>query len=45
MKILGLNQQGLSTVVAAAAGYRAGSDKDAEAEELRIPRTEVLVEF
>ena len=43
-KILGLNPQGLSTVVAAAAGYRALSDKYAGAKKVRFPKTEVLVE-
>lgn len=42
-EILGLSQQGLSTVVAAAAGYRATSDKYAGAKKVRFPKTEVLV--
>ncbi len=43
-EILGLPQQGLSTVVAAAAGYRAASDKYAGAKKVRFPKAEVLVE-
>lgn len=43
-EILGLNQQGLSTVVAAAAGYRASGDKYAGVKKVRFPKTEVLVE-
>ena len=43
-EILGLEQQGLSTVVAAAAGYRASSDKYAAARKVRFPKEEVLVE-
>ncbi len=43
-EILRLDRQGLSTVVAAAAGYRTTSDKYAEARKVRFPRTEVLVE-
>ncbi len=43
-EILGLNQQGLSTVVAAAAGYRASCDKYAGVKKVRFPKTEVLVE-
>jgi hypothetical protein len=34
----------LGTVVAAAAGYRASSDKYAGAKKVRFPKTEVLVE-
>ncbi len=43
-EILGLNQQSLSTVVAAAAGYRASGDKYAGAKKVRFPKKEVLVE-
>jgi len=42
--ILGLNQQGLHTVVAAAAGYRARTDNYASAKKVRFPKTEVLLE-
>jgi len=43
-EILGLGQQSLSTVVAAAAGYRATSDKYAGAKKVRFRKAEVLVE-
>ena len=43
-EILGLQSQGLSTVVAAAAGYRAANDKYAGVKKVRFPKTEVLVE-
>jgi len=43
-EILGLKPQGLSTVVAAAAGYRAPSDKYAGVKKVRFPKTDVLVE-
>jgi nitroreductase len=43
-QILGLESQGLATVVAAAAGYRAEGDKYAAAKKVRFPKTEVLVE-
>jgi nitroreductase len=43
-RILGLDRQGLSTVVAAAAGYRATTDEYAGAKKVRFPKTEVLVE-
>ena len=43
-QILGLEKQGLTTVVAAAAGYRASNDKYAAAIKVRFPKKEVLVE-
>lgn len=42
-EILGLEQQGLSTVVVAAAGYRAASDKYATQRKVRFERDEVLL--
>ncbi len=42
-EILGLTQQGLSTVVVATAGYRAASDKYAQLRKVRFPKPEVLV--
>lgn len=43
-EILGLNKSGLSTVVVAAAGYRAATDKYASARKVRFPREQVLVQ-
>ena len=43
-QILGLGQQGLTTAVAAAAGYRAATDKYASAKKVRFQKSEVLVE-
>jgi|SRR5438552_687065 len=43
-KILGLNEQGLSAVVVAAAGYRASGDNYAALKKVRFPKEEVLVE-
>lgn len=43
-EILGLEKQGLTTVVAAAAGYRAVTDKYASAKKVRFQKSEVLVE-
>ena len=43
-EILGLEKQGLATVVAAAAGYRAAGDKYAAAKKVRFPKSQVLVE-
>ena len=42
-EILGLTNQGLSTVVAAAAGYRAASDKNAMLKKVRFSKEKVLV--
>jgi nitroreductase len=42
-EILGLNKRGLSAVVAAAAGYRAATDKYALARKVRFSRDQVLV--
>ncbi|HUA66364.1 MAG TPA: NAD(P)H-dependent oxidoreductase [Alphaproteobacteria bacterium] len=42
-EILGLNKQGLSTVVAAAAGYRAATDKYSLAKKVRFSPDQVLV--
>lgn len=42
-KILGLDRQGLTAVVAAAAGYRAATDHHAALKKVRFPREEVLV--
>lgn len=42
-EVLGLNKQGLSAVVAAAAGYRAATDKYSMARKVRFSRDEVLV--
>ena len=42
-EILGLDQQGLSTVVVAAAGYRAASDKYAALPKVRFQRDDVLL--
>ncbi len=42
-EILGLTKQGLGAVVAAAAGYRATSDKYAALKKVRFPKEEVLV--
>ena len=42
--ILGLNEQGLSAVVVAAAGYRAPGDNYAALKKVRFPKKEVLVE-
>jgi nitroreductase len=41
-EILGLTSQGYTTVVAAAAGYRAAEDKYAVAPKVRFPKTAVL---
>lgn len=41
--ILGLSPKGLSTVVAAAAGYRAASDKYAALKKVRFPKADVLL--
>lgn len=43
-EILGLEKQGLTTAVAAAAGYRALTDKYAAAKKVRFPKSEVLAE-
>ncbi len=43
-EILGLEKQGLSAVVAAAAGYRAVTDKYAAAKKVRFERSDVLLE-
>ncbi len=43
-QILGLKARGLNTVVAAAAGYRAPSDKYAGVRKVRFSKSEVLVE-
>lgn len=43
--ILGLKEQGLATVVAAAAGYRAVGDKYASAKKVRFPKAAVLAEI
>jgi nitroreductase len=43
-EILGLNNHGLSAIVAAAAGYRAATDKYASARKVRFPRDQVLVQ-
>ena len=42
-EILGLAKQGLGTVVAAAAGYRAASDRYATQKKVRFPKDEVFV--
>jgi nitroreductase len=42
-EILGLNKQGLGTVVAATAGYRAATDKYSQAKKVRFSRDQVLV--
>lgn len=42
-EILGLDRQGLNTVVAAAAGYRAASDKYSQAKKVRFARDQVLM--
>src|SRR5438552_19171154 len=42
--ILGLNEQGLSAVVVAAAGYRAPGDNYAALKKVSFPKKEVLVE-
>jgi hypothetical protein len=39
---LALNKQGLSTVVSAAAGYRAATDHYAKLKKVRFPKQEVL---
>lgn len=44
-EILGLTARGLTAVVAAAAGYRAASDKYATAKKVRFPKTEVLTQI
>jgi nitroreductase len=44
-EILGLKEQGVTTVVAAAAGYRAAGDKYASARKVRFPKSAVLVEI
>lgn len=41
-EILGLSGQGLSTVMACAAGYRAGSDKHATLSKVRYPKEQVV---
>mgnify|MGYP003426064883 CR=1 FL=1 len=43
-QILGLEKQGLTTAVAAAAGYRAATDKYALAKKVRFQKSEVLKE-
>jgi nitroreductase len=43
--ILGLYQQGLNTVVAAAAGYRAATDKYAALKKVRFPKEAVLLKI
>jgi nitroreductase len=43
-EILGLDKQGLSAVVVAAAGYRAATDKYADQKKVRFPKEEVLVQ-
>ncbi len=43
-EILGLNEQGLSAVVVAAAGYRASGDNYAALKKVRFPKEEVLAE-
>ena len=43
-EILDLNEQGLSAVVVAAAGYRAPGDNHAALKKVRFPKKEVLVE-
>lgn len=43
-EILGLEKQGVTTVVAAAAGYRTVTDKYASAKKVRFQKSEVLVE-
>jgi len=43
-KFLGLNEQGLSAVVVAAAGYRAAGDNYAALKKVRFSKAEVLVE-
>ena len=43
-EILDLNEQGLSAVVVAAAGYRASGDNYAALKKVRFPKEEVLVE-
>jgi nitroreductase len=42
-EILGLKKHGLSTVVAAPAGYRAATDKSSQAKKVRFTRDQVLV--
>ena len=42
-EILGLKKHGLSTVVAAPAGYRAATDKSSQAKKVRFARDQVLV--
>lgn len=42
-EILGLKKHGLSTVVAAPAGYRAATDKSSRAKKVRFARDQVLV--
>ena len=42
-RILGLDKQGLTTVVVAAAGYRASTDGYANLRKVRFPKREVLV--
>ena len=44
-ELLGLKEQGLATVVAAAAGYRAAGDKYASARKVRFLKSEVLTEI
>lgn len=44
-ELLGLKEQGLMTVVAAAAGYRAAGDKYASARKVRFPKSAVLAEI
>ncbi len=43
-EILDLNEQGLSAIVVAAAGYRASGDNYAALKKVRFPKEEVLVE-
>ena len=43
-EILDLNEQDLSAVVVAAAGYRASGDNYAALKKVRFPKEEVLVE-
>jgi nitroreductase len=42
-EILGLRRQGLNTVVAAAVGYRAATDKYASVAKVRFPKADVLL--
>lgn len=42
-EVLGLEKQGLSTVVVAAAGYRAAGDKFASFKKVRFPKEEIVI--